>query len=375
MSQATIISGPRKSRKKAKSPARQTAFRLPWSRVSSKDLIDFTRSFAVMIQARLSLMQALDTAIKQSKEGPLKAVLTEVQREVQQGKSFSESLATHPRVFSSLYVHLTRIGEVAGVLDEVLLRLATHLEKTAALKRKIQFALFYPGLILTVATGAVLFFLTTIVPTFAEMYTDFGQQLPGPTQIVLHLSNLLTGYYWLGGLLIGGLVAGMGAVLRTANGRLLVDRCKIGFPLLGTLLLKSLTAHFCRTLGTLLSSGIALVDAFAILAAASGNRYVEQQLAAVLGQVERGSSLAAPLQKTDLFPDMVTQLIAVGEETAELPDVLLYAASHYEEEVDAWLDGLTAIIEPVMIVVIGLVLGGILVALYLPMFELINTVG
>lgn len=328
-----------------------------------------------MLRARLSLIQSLETAAAQCKNATLKHVLDIVRRDVQRGMSLSDSLALHERVFNRLYVHLVQVGEMAGILDEILLRLAIHLEKATALKRKIRFALFYPGLILTVAIGATLFFLTAIVPTFAEMYADFNQELPGPTQVVLRLSQVLTDYFLVVVLGTGGAAAGIVMLLRTPRGQLAWDRLKLRGPLLGSLIQRSLTARFCRTLGTLLTSGVALVDALSILAKASGNQYAEQALTDVLSRVSRGSSLYQPLKQAGLFPDMVVQLIAVGEQTAELDGMLLHAAEHYEEELDVFIDGLTSIIEPVLIIVIGLMLGGILVALYLPMFELINTVG
>lgn len=346
-----------------------------WSRVPSRALVDFTRSFAVMLRARLSLVQSLTTAAAQCRHPGLQRVLDAVVSEVQGGKSLSESLSRHGRVFNKLYVHLTRVGEMAGVLDQVMLRLAAHLEKTAALKRKIRFAMFYPGLIMTVAVGAIFFFLIVIVPTFAEMYADFNQQLPGPTQVVLRLSQMLTEYAVWMVLGLGGVAFGIGMALRTPQGQRAWDRAKLRVPLLGSLLQKGLTARFCRTLGTLLSSGVSLVDALGILANASGNRYVEEVMGNVLGRVRRGSSLYAPLKNAGFFPDMVVQLIAVGEQTAELDAMLLHAAQHYEQELDALLDGLTAIIEPVLIVAIGVMLGSILVSLYLPMFELMQAVG
>ena len=362
-------------RSTAFAPLAASKFLRLWTRVPPKALVDFTRSLAVMIQARLSLVQSLDTAAAQCKNAHLKQIIETVRRDVQRGKSLGDSLARHEHVVGNLFVHLARIGEVAGILDRVLLRLASHLEKTAALRRKIRFALFYPGLILTVAVGAIIFFLTAIVPTFAEMYADFGRALPGPTQVVLRLSEALTDYFLVVAIGIGVVVVGISMMQRSPRGRLTWDRLKLRLPLLGVLMRKSLTARFCRTLGTLLSSGVALVDALSILAKASGNQYVEQVLTEVLGRVRRGSSLYEPLKQAGFFPDMVMQLIAVGEQTAQLDGMLLHAAGHYDEEVDLFLEGMTSIIEPVLIIVIGLMLGGLLVSLYLPMFELINTVG
>ena len=328
-----------------------------------------------MIQARLSLVQSLDTAAAQCTNARLKHVIETVRRDVKRGKSLADSLARHDRIFNSLYVHLAHIGEVTGILDRVLLRLARHLENASALKRKIQYALFYPGLILSVAIGTIIFFQTAIVPTFAEMYADFGRELPGPTRVVLRLSEVLTDYFLVVAIGMSLLIVGIGVLLRSPGGRLTWDRLKLRLPVLGSLMRKSLTARFCRTLGTLLSSGVALVDALSILAKASGNQYVERTLTDVLGRVRRGSSLYQPLKQAGFFPDMVVQMIAVGEQTAELDRMLLHAAEHYEQEVDAFLDGLMSIIEPILIVVIGLMLGGILVSLYLPMFEMMNAVG
>ncbi len=328
-----------------------------------------------MIQARLSLVQALDTAAAQCKHKHLKNVIETVRRDVQRGKSLAGSLARHGWVFNDLYVHLVRVGEMAGILDQVLLRLAIHLEKTTTLKRKVSLALFYPALILTVAIGAVIFFLSVIVPTFAEMYADFGHALPGPTQVVLRLSEVLTDSFFGVLLAMSGVVTAGSLFLRSTKGRLVGERLKLRVPLLGGVLRKSMTAAFCRTVGTLLSSGVALVDALSIQAKATGNTYVEQVLNDVLRRVRRGSSLYQPLKKAGIFPDMVVQLIAVGEETADLDGMLLHAATHYEDEVDMLLDGLTSVIEPVLIIIIGIMLGGILVALYLPMFEMINAVG
>lgn len=337
--------------------------------------MDFTRSFAVMVRARLSLVEALETAAAQCAHARLQATLRAVLRDVRRGRSLSASLSRHETVFSRLYVHLAEVGEAAGVLDAVLLRLAAHLEKAEAVKRKVTFALFYPGLVLTVAAGAVVFFLTTIVPTFAEMYMDFGQQLPGPTRVVLRLSAVFTEYALLVLPVLALGVLGVQAGLRTPAGRRGWDRWKLRLPLVGRLLRKSLTARFCRTLGTLLSSGVALAEGLDILSKSLGNRHAEAQFATVLRRVRRGSTLSQPLQEARLFPGMVVQLVAVGEATSELDAMLLHAAAHYEAEVDALLDGLTAVIEPILIVVIGLLLGSILVALYLPMFELVTTVG
>lgn len=328
-----------------------------------------------MVGARLPLVQALETAAGQCAHERLRQTLHQVGRAVQAGHSLSDSLARHPHVFGRLYIHLTRAGEEAGVMGEVLLRLAGYLEKSAALRRKVHLALVYPAVVLVVAVAATTFLLTTIVPTFAEMFADFGSELPAPTRLVLRMSRFVTQHFGaaLLGLCLG--VAGFGVFRRTARGAYVLDRFVLRVPLIGPLLLKNLVARFCRTLGTLLHSGVVLVDALGILAHTAGNRVVEREVVYLLHRVRRGSSLNQPLRKAGLFPEMVVQLIAVGEQTAELDRMLFHAADYYEQEVDAYVETLTSVIEPVLIVLIGLLLGGILVALYLPMFDLITVVG
>lgn len=349
---------------------------LPWERVPQKALVAFTRNLAVMLNARLPLVQALRTVAGQCKNQRLAQVLDEVRKSVHGGRSLSASLAQHEGVFPPLYVQLTRMGEVAGILDTVLLRLADHAEKTAALRRKIGLALIYPGVILAVALGATVFLLTTIVPTFAEMFAEFGAALPGPTQVILTMSAAVTTHAFavLVGLLL--LILGTMALLRIPQVRYAWDRYKLRLPLIGSLLRRSLMARFCRTLGTLLDSGVQLVDGLMLLGQAMGNRYLEQEIGIIVKRVRRGSGLYHPLkERTELFPALVIQMVAVGEETAELDTMLVHAATHYEKEVDGLVESLSSIIEPVLIVFIGLLLGGILIAMYLPMFEMMNAVG
>lgn len=346
-----------------------------WRRVPQRALVEFARSFAVMVQARLPLLQALDTAAGQCRNARLRQVLVRVRGEVQRGRSLADSLAAHPAVFDRLFVHLARVGEAAGVLDQVLLRLATYLEKTAALRRKVQTAMAYPALVLVVAAAATTFLLTQIVPTFAEMYADFGAELPAPTQFILHVSRGMTEHVVLAVLVIAGSLGLMAGVRRTERGRLWLDRMVLRVPFAGSLLLKHSVARFCRTLGTLLASGVALVEALDLLSRMTGNRVVEQEVKKLLASVRRGSSLVRPLQEARLFPGMVVHMIAVGEETAELDRMLVHVADHYEREVDLAVEGLTAVVEPVLIVLVGIVLGGVLAALYLPIFDLVSVVG
>ncbi len=345
------------------------------SRVRQKALLSFTRSFAVMISAHLSIVEALETSMQATESRTLRRVLDRVLADVRRGRSLSEALSAHPGVFDAMYVDLTKVGEAAGILDEVLLRLADHYEKTSALKRKIRSAFAYPAVILLIAVLAIGFFLTTIVPTFAEMFAQFGAELPGPTLLVIGLSETLAN----NALLIFGVILALILAFimfkRSASGGLLWDRLWLHVPLFGKLTLKRLTARFCRTLGTLLGSGITLVDALSMLSRTSGNQVLGREVTALAQQVRRGASMHKTLQKRGLFPPMVVQMIAVGEQTAELSRMMKYVGRHYEGEIEAFLEGLTSIIEPVLIILIGLVIGSILMAMYMPMFDLINVIG
>jgi type IV pilus assembly protein PilC len=320
------------------------------------------------------MVKALETAAQQCRSGRLQIVLAAVVKDIRGGHSLSQSFSHHSDVFSGMYVHMVSVGEAAGNLDEVLLRLARQVEKTAALGRRVRLAMIYPAVILSVAAGAVTFLLAFIVPTFAEMFRDFGADLPAPTRLVLTLSNLLSSniIYAAGLLLSGALLSRYAAT--TPAGRRRLDEWKLRLPVLGPLIRQSLTSRFCRTLGTLLSSGVALVDALDILSKSSGNHLLEANVRDMLRQVSRGKSLAQPLTQSAFFPPMVTQMIVVGEETSEIDVLLLHAADYLDEQVDTLVDSLTSIIEPVLIVLIGGILGGILVAMYLPMFDLVNVI-
>lgn len=344
-------------------------------KIPRKVLVDFTRSFALMIKARLSLIQALDTATGQCDHVQFRNVLIDIRKKVEGGKGLSESFALYSNIFDPLYINLTRVGEVAGILDQVLLRIASYQEKAEGMRRKIRQAMAYPIVVMVVAIGATAFLLTAIVPTFAEMFTDFGAELPAPTRFILSLSSGLTQNLWLIVLLLI-VLAGVSAWLRSKPDFLqLIDRCKFNIPLIGNLIGKSLIARFCRTLGTLLESGVNLVDALAIIGSATGNRHLDKKIMIATRQVSQGRNLYTQLQKTELFPELVVHMIMVGEQTAELDQMLIHAAEFYEIEVDATLESVGSILEPVLIVVIGFILGGILVALYLPMFDLINVIG
>ena len=328
----------------------------------------------MMVGAHLSLLKALETAARQSDNERLKAVLNQVASSIKSGKSLSSSLAQHPHIFDALYVNLTRIGEEVGMLDNMLMRLAAHQEKSADLRRKVRQAMTYPVVVLSIAFGATIFLLTSIVPTFADMFASFGAELPGPTKVVLEISQGLT-KYWFWFLCTILALSLLGPIVCRQNGMLeFRHKWSLRLPIFGSLLLYSQTAHFCNMLGMLMLSGIGLVDALVILGETTPNRFIQKELNEVRLNVMRGSSLHKPLAHAGFFPDMVIQMIAAGEETAELSHMLTHTARYYEAEVDVFLGDLSSIIEPMMIVLIGILLGGILMAMYLPMFDLVNVI-
>ncbi len=352
-----------------------SGFLKPFRRVPRKALIDFTRSFALMIRARLSLLQALDTAVGQCQHKNFKAVLGNIKKQVEGGKGLAASFDLYQEIFDPLYINLTRVGEAAGILDQVLLRIAKHQEKSEALRRKIMQAMAYPIVVLTVAIAATIFLLTSIVPTFADMFEDFGATLPAPTRIILKLSGFLVHH---APLITAGLVGLVGLFAwlgRRPDVLLMLDKARLNMPLVASLLRKNLVAKFCRTLGTLLENDVPLIEALEIVGEATGNRVLDQKILKATRVVCQGRSLHQQLENTGIFPAFAVHMIMVGEETAELDLLLLQVAAYYEMEVEIALDTLSSILEPILIVLIGVILGGILVALYLPMFDLVNVVG
>jgi type IV pilus assembly protein PilC len=342
--------------------------------VSTKDLAIFTRQFATMISAGLPLVQCLDILAKQSSKPSFGKVITEVTREVEAGATLSDALGKHKSVFDDLFRNMVAAGEAGGVLDEILLRLATYIEKADALKRKVQSAMVYPAVVLTVALGATAFMLIFIIPTFAKMFTDFGGELPLPTKIVLGLSNALVKWWWVALLAMAAAAVGFQRFYATENGQRQVDGMMIRMPVLGDVLLKGAVARFTRTLGTLISSGVPILAGLEITARTAGNKVIAEAIMNARASIREGETVSAPLKSSGVFPPMVTQMISVGEQTGALDEMLTKIAVFYEAEVDTAVDTLTSIIEPVMIVVMGGIVGGMVVAMYLPMFKLISVV-
>ena len=343
-------------------------------RVSTKDLAIFTRQFATMISAGLPLVQCLDILAKQSSKPSFGRVIGEVTREVEAGSTLSDALGKHKSVFDDLFRNMVAAGEAGGVLDEILMRLATYIEKADALKRKVQGAMVYPAVVLSVAMGATAFMLIFIIPTFAKMFKDFGGELPLPTQIVLFASEMLQRFWWL---FLLSIVAGVILFQRyyaTDAGKRQVDAAMLKMPVLGDVLLKGAVARFTRTLGTLIASGVPILSGLEITARTAGNKVIAEAIMTARASIREGETVAAPLKASGVFPPMVVQMITVGEQTGALDEMLTKIATFYEAEVDAAVDAMTSIIEPIMIVVMGGIVGGMVVAMYLPMFKLINVV-
>jgi type IV pilus assembly protein PilC len=355
----------------------KAGFRLPsfgGVSVSTKDLAIFTRQFATMISAGLPLVQCLDILARQASKPAFGRVIGDVTREVESGSTLADALGRHKRVFDDLFRNMVAAGEAGGVLDEILVRLAQYIEKADALKRKVQSAMVYPAVVLTVAMGATAFMLIFIIPTFAKMFSDFGGELPLPTKIVLIASGLLQGYWWVAVLAIVAGVISLKRFYATENGMRTVDQIMLRLPALGDVLLKGSVARFTRTLGTLIASGVPILAGLEITARTAGNKIISEAIMTARASIREGETIAAPLKASNVFPAMVVQMIAVGEQTGALDEMLTKIAIFYESEVDTAVDTLTSIIEPIMIVVMGGIVGGMVVAMYLPMFKLISVV-
>lgn len=343
--------------------------------VKSTEISRMARQFATMIEAGLPLVQSLEILSDQATSPALKDALSDVRERVQSGSTLAEALGKHPKIFDELFVNMVEAGEIGGALDTILLRLATYREKVDALRRKIKGAMYYPAVISVVAAGATLFLITFIVPVFAKLFEGFGAELPLPTKLVLAISGIIRSNILLGIVILIGLGIGYRYLAKTPSGRLAIDRFKLKIPIMGNLLRKSIIARFSRTLGTLLNSGVPILDSLEITAKTAGNKVIYNAIRQAVTAIAQGDTIAQPLQDTGVFPPMVVQMISVGEKTGGLDEMLEKVADFYEDEVDAAVDALTSIIEPVVIVVMGAVIGFVLISMYLPMFDLIGVIG
>jgi type IV pilus assembly protein PilC len=345
------------------------------SGVSAKDLQIFTRQLATMIDAGLPLVQCLDILAAQTENKSFKKVLTSVKNTVEQGSTFSDALKKHPRVFDELYVNLVAAGEVGGILDTILNRLAVYIEKAVKLRGQLKSAMFYPTGILVVAIAVIAVMLIKVIPTFEAMYKDMGNaQLPGATRVVISISHGFLDKWYLFAGTVFGLVFGWIGLRRTEGGREATDRFLLRVPIIGGVLRKIVVARFTRTLGTLLSSGVPILDALDICARTSGNRVVQKGILRAKDKISEGHDMAGPLAESRVFPTMVVQMIGVGEQTGAMDQMLQKIADFYEEEVDTAVAGLTSLIEPVMMAFLGVVVGGLIIAMYLPIFKLAGNI-
>ena len=344
------------------------------SGVKIKELAVFTRQFATMINAGLPLVQCLDILSQQTENAAFKGVIAGVMSDVESGSTLAEALRKHPKVFDKLFTNMVQAGEAGGVLDDFLLRLASYIEKAEALRRKVKSAMTYPLVVACVAIGATVFMLLFIIPTFAKIFQQFGGELPLPTKIVMGLSTFLRNTWYL--LIAAAIVAVVlyRRYVATENGRRSVDRGMLNIPILGDVLRKGAIARFTRTLGTLISSGVPILDGLEITAQTAGNKVIEEAIMATRGSIREGETIAAPLRESKVFPAMVVQMISIGEETGALDEMLNKIAAFYDDEVNTAVDTMTSVIEPIMIVVMGMMVGGMVVAMYLPMFKLISVV-
>jgi len=343
--------------------------------VSDKSLAVFTRQFSVMIDAGLPLVQCLQILGEQEENKTFQRIILQVREDVESGSSLANALKKHPNAFNDLYVNMVAAGETGGILDTILQRLATYIEKAYKLKAQVKSAMIYPATVIGIAVLVVYVILWKVIPVFASLFISLGATLPLPTQIVVAASKFVGRFWWLLAALV---VAGGYSIKRyyaTENGRMVIDRLLLKAPILGLVLRKIAVARFCRTLGTLLSAGVPVLESLEITAHTSGNAVIEKAILEVRKQVEEGKSMAEPLKTTDAFPPMVVQMISVGEATGAMDTMLAKIAEFYEEEVDVAVAGMMKLIEPVMILFLGIVIGGIVIAMYLPMFDLIAKIG
>ncbi|MFI5167698.1 MAG: type II secretion system F family protein [Thermoanaerobaculales bacterium] len=343
--------------------------------ISDKVLAIFTRQFSVMIDAGLPLVQCLQILGEQQENKTFQRILLQVREDVESGSSLANAMKKHPTAFNELYVNMVAAGEAGGILDTILQRLATYIEKAARLRAQVKSALVYPVAVLSIAALVIYVILWKVIPVFGSLFISLGAQLPLPTRIVVAMSNFVGRFWWAMVLVVVAIVVAVRRYYATERGRMVIDRTMLKMPILGIVLRKIAVARFCRTLGTLLSAGVPVLESLEITARTSGNAVIERSILEVRRQVEEGKALADPLKATNQFPPMVVQMIGVGEATGAMDTMLAKIAEFYEEEVDLAVAGMMRLMEPVIIFFLGIVIGGIVIAMYLPMFDLISKIG
>jgi type IV pilus assembly protein PilC len=342
--------------------------------IKTRDIVIFTRQFATMINAGLPLVQSLDILAQQTENKKLAEVVRAVVYDVESGNTLADAFRKHPKAFTDLYVNMVAAGEAGGILDTILLRLATFLEKNDALVRKVKSAMIYPGVIFSVAAVAIAVLLIFVIPTFQNMFASVNLELPLPTRIVIGASQMLISYWWILVAVVVGGFFGIKQYYATDNGKKKIDQMLLNAPVLGDLLRKSAVSRFTRTLGTLISSGVSILDGLEITAKTAGNRVIHDAVMDSRQSIAGGETIAAPLERSKVFPPMVISMIAVGEQTGGLDEMLTKIADFYDDEVDVAVGALLSLMEPIMIVVLGVIVGGMVVAMYLPIFDMVNAV-
>jgi type IV pilus assembly protein PilC len=364
---------PTKIKQKKKDILEGVAFLQP--KVTEKNIVIFTRQFATMIDAGVPIVQGLDIVASQNENPTFKKILFEIKEDIETGSTMADALGKHPKQFDELFVNLVAAGEVGGILDVILNRLAVYIEKSLALKKKVKSAMVYPLTVLIVSIAVITILLVFVIPIFQKMFADFGGALPAPTQFVINMSDALRANILY---LIGGIVAFI-FIFRylksTDKGKAIFDDLILKSPIFGTLIKKVAVARFTRTLGTMVSSGVPILDALNITAKTAGNKTVERAIYFTRASISEGKTIAEPLEESGVFPPMVVQMIAVGESTGALDDMLNKIADFYDEEVDNAVETLTSLLEPIMMVFLGGVIGGLVVTMYLPIFKMASAIG
>jgi type IV pilus assembly protein PilC len=358
-----------------KEQGKEIAFPLLRGGISPKELAVFTRQFSVMIDAGLPLVQCIEILGVQSENKVFQKVLLQVRQDVESGATLADAMRKHPKVFDDLYCNMIAAGEAGGILDTILQRLAVYIEKIVKLRRAVRSAMIYPIAVLAIAALVVAIILWKVIPTFAALFAGLGAELPLPTRVVIWMSNFVGRYFLL---LVFLLIAMLYALKRyhgTYRGRRVIDGILLKTPILGPVLRKIAVARFCRTLATLVSSGVPILEALEITAKTAGNAIVEDAIMATRKSIEEGKTISEPLKETEVFPPMVVHMIAVGEQTGALDAMLSKIADFYEEEVDAAVENMLTLLEPIMILFLGIVIGGIVISMYLPLFSLLSKIG
>ena len=343
--------------------------------VAEKDLVVFTRQFSTMINAGLPIVQALDVLSQQTQNKTLAGIIKKIRSDVEGGDTLTDAMRRHTKVFDNLYVNMVQAGEIGGIVDTILNRLCAYMEKAMGLKKKVKLAMVYPIAIVSIAVLVVVFLMIFVIPTFSKMFAEFGQTLPAPTQIVINLSDFTKKYvFYFVPAFIGAIIA-FKQYYKTPPGKLSVDKFMLKAPVFGPLIQKVSVSRFTRTLGTLITSGVPIIDALNITARTAGNKIVELAVLSIVEKIKEGQTIAAPLSEKKVFPPMVVQMISIGESTGALDAMLSKIADFYDEEVDAAVGALTSLMEPLLMVFLGVIIGFIVVAMYLPIFKMASAIG